>query len=241
MDGFFEPSLPLTRDPTAPNSLYLGEADSEDDVLALLKSTDAGASWSRAGVTDFDAYVLAIDPAVPTTLYAGTTSGVSKSTDGGMTWKPTALGVEMSVNVLVIDPRKPNVLYAALAGSGYPPRGSIGGLSKTTDGGMSWFPINNGLSELMDTRSPVSTLVIDPADADILYVAAPGYGVFRSVDAGANWSRFNDGLPNLGVRALAISRGRSSKLYAATDGGIFAIALTPKIRPTRARGRNHLN
>jgi len=62
---------------------------------------------------------------------------------GGVTWKPTAPGVEMSMNVLVIDPRKPNVLYAALAGS-------IGGLFKSTDSGMSWFPINNGLAELME-------------------------------------------------------------------------------------------
>jgi photosystem II stability/assembly factor-like uncharacterized protein len=147
----------------------------------------------------------------------------------------------MSVNVLVIDPRKPNILYAALAGSGYPPGGSIGGLFKSADSGMSWFPINNGLAELMDTRSPVSTLVIDPADSDILYTAAPGYGVFRSVDGGANWSRFSDGLANLGIRALAISRGRSSTLYAATDGGIFAIALTPEIRPRRLRGRNDPN
>ena len=166
---------------------------------------------------------------------------MSKSTDGGVTWKPTVLRVEMSVNVLVIDPRKPNILYAALAGSGYPPGGSIGGLFKSADSGMSWFPINNGLAELMDTRSPVSTLVIDPADSDILYTAAPGYGVFRSVDGGANWSRFSDGLANLGIRALAISRGRSSTLYAATDGGIFAIALTPEIRPRRLRGRNDPN
>lgn len=239
LDGFFEPSLPVLQDPFDPNVLYLGEANSEDDVLSLLKSIDGGASWSRSGVADFAANVLAIDPAVPTTLYAGTTSGVSKSTDGGVTWKPTALGVEMSVNVLVIDPRKPNVLYAALAGSGYLPRGSIGGLFKSTDSGMSWFRINNGLAELMDTRSPVSTLVIDPADSDILYTAAPGYGVFRSVDGGANWSRFSDGLANLGIRALAISQGRSRTLYAATDGGIFAIALTPEKGPTVLHGRNH--
>jgi photosystem II stability/assembly factor-like uncharacterized protein len=236
--GFFEPSLPVLQDPIDPNVLYLGEADSEDDVLSLLKSIDGGASWSRSGVADFAANVLAIDPAVSTTLYAGTTSGVSKSTDGGATWKPTALGVEMSVNVLVIDPSKPNVLYAALAGSGYPPRGSIGGLFKSTDSGMSWFPINNGLAELMDTRSPVSTLIIDPIDSDILYTAAAGYGVFRSVDGGANWSRFSDGLANLSIRALAISKARSGTLYAATDGGIFAIALTPEKRPSGLHGRN---
>ncbi len=51
-------------------------------------SADAGVNrWSSIGPKGGDCLALAIDPAQPATLYAGTTDGVSKSTDGGATWQ----------------------------------------------------------------------------------------------------------------------------------------------------------
>jgi hypothetical protein len=47
----------------------------------------------------------------------------------------------------------------------------------------------------------------------VLYAGSSGYGVFRSEDAGAHWSTFNDGLPNLDVRLLTVA---SNALYAVT-------------------------
>jgi hypothetical protein len=44
---------------------------------------------------------------------------------------------------------------------------------------------------------------------------------FKSIDGGANWVRFNDGLTNLNIRALAIVPGTQTTLYAATLGGAF--------------------
>jgi hypothetical protein len=64
-------------------------------------------------------------------------------------------------------------------------------------------------------------------------VWGPRYG--QPYSSMANWSRFSDGLANLGIRALAISQGQSSTLYVATDE-IFAIALAPEKRPIGLHG-----
>jgi hypothetical protein len=71
------------------------------DASGVLKSTDAGATFSpvNSGLTDrlralgLDDYVraLSIDPKTPATLYAGTSGGVLKSTDGGASWCLTGL------------------------------------------------------------------------------------------------------------------------------------------------------
>lgn len=44
----------------------------------MLKSYDAGATWTglNTGLTGARVYTLAIDPHTPTTVYAGTDSGV---------------------------------------------------------------------------------------------------------------------------------------------------------------------
>ena len=52
----------------------------------VFKSTNGGGNWSavNTGLTDTDVRALAIDPATPATLYAGTDGGgVFKSTNGG--------------------------------------------------------------------------------------------------------------------------------------------------------------
>ncbi len=50
-----------------------------------------------------------------------------------------------------------------------------------------------------------------------------GGGVYKSVDGAASWVKFNDGLTNQNVRALAIAPASPNKLYAATAAGVFSI------------------
>ena len=56
-----------------PSTLYAGTAGG-----GVFKSTDAGGTWSalNTGLTDLAVNALAIDPLTPTTLYAGTGTGV---------------------------------------------------------------------------------------------------------------------------------------------------------------------
>ena len=64
-------------------------------MAALFKSTNGGAAWSavNTGLTYTYVFALAIDPATPSTLYAGTVDGVFKSTNGGTAWSAVNTGL----------------------------------------------------------------------------------------------------------------------------------------------------
>ena len=85
--------------------------------------------WTSIGPDGGDIYALAIDPQSPTTIYAGTDGGISKSTDGGARWKALSVSsFELPVSTLAIDPLNRGTVYA----------GTYRGVFKTTDGGESW-------------------------------------------------------------------------------------------------------
>jgi photosystem II stability/assembly factor-like uncharacterized protein len=68
----------LAIDPLAPATLYVGVYAGYLNGV-VYKSTNAGGNWVDTGLTDTfvkSAYSLAIDPATPNNLYAGTENGV---------------------------------------------------------------------------------------------------------------------------------------------------------------------
>ena len=93
---------------------------------------------STHGPEGGDITVLAIDPLTPGTMYAGTrVNGVSKSTDGGDTWRVVNAGLDgqgLFVTELAIDPQTPTTLYL----------GTVSGLFKSIDGGEIWSVIGVG-------------------------------------------------------------------------------------------------
>jgi photosystem II stability/assembly factor-like uncharacterized protein len=225
-------------DSTDPNTLYVGEGDYYDSAYWLLKSTDGGSTWSiiwdRTKGLESGLNALVIDSTNPAILYAGTdddysstpgAGGLFKSVDGGASWSKTPLG-DTAVSALAIDPTNSSTLYAAIEGGFIQPRG-FRGLFKSTDGGASWVAIKSGLEGVMASRFRVTALVIDQGSANIIYAATSGVGVFRSTDSGATWAPFNNGLGNFDVRVLALAKGDSKTLYAATGGGVFAMTLLP--------------
>ena len=90
---------------------------------------------------------------------------------------------------------------------------------------MSWFAINNGLEDLIDSRFAITSLVIDPDSPGHLYAGSAGGGVFRSTDGGGVWTPLNDQLSNLYIRVLALSRGNPKTLYVGTASGVFKIVV----------------
>jgi photosystem II stability/assembly factor-like uncharacterized protein len=216
-------TLALAIDPLTPSTLYAAAYVFPEG--GIFKSIDGGASWSpsNSGVTTVvDA--LAIDPQNPNIVYAATynslrncssaadaTCGVSKTTDGGQSWR-NVLKTATPVLALAIDPKTPNTLYASTGG---------GGVFKSTNGGADWSVVNAGLSSTF-----VPALTIDPQSPGTLYAGTlrpPGSagGVFKTTDGAANWSAVNTGLANTNVQALAIDRRTPSTIYAGTDGGMF--------------------
>ena len=213
----------LVMDPTSPKVLYAGSSDTywEQGGIILQKSTDSGATW-KGFATGIASFGWAINPANPQTIYAPSeNNGLFKSTDGGANWSATGLS-KTSVSAVAIDPLNPDTLYAGTTDY-YSPRGVFPflGLFKSTDGGNSWFAINNGLGDLFGTVSIITAVAIDPDDPNILYAGTSGRGVFRSADGGASWSEFNLGLTNLSINVLTIEP-LGKHVYAATGAaGVF--------------------
>ena len=137
-------------------------------LLALFTTSQAGLVsagtnvWTSNGPEGGTIYALAIDPATPATLYAGTWGGgVFKSTNGGGNWSAVNTGLtNTTVRALAIDPVTPATLYAGTDG---------GGVFKSTNGGANWSAANTGL-----TDTYVRALAIDPVTPATLYAGTRG-------------------------------------------------------------------
>jgi len=164
----------------------------------------AGVSaWTTSGTATADIRALAIDPAHPATLYAGTSgSGVLKSTDGGESWTPANVGLASpDVGALALDPSNPAALYAGTSG---------GQVFRSADGGLSW-------SATPFLGFPVKALTADPSAPTTIYAGTYGGGVFRSTNSGATWTAANSGLQHFGVQALIVNPAAPGTLYAGTS------------------------
>src|SRR5262245_8625734 len=196
------PMTALAVDPKTPTTLYAAAGQGtffgsgrRDHFGRLYKSTDGGVSWvmSSGDVADSMISAIVVAPQAPDAVYAITTlSGVIKSTDAGSTWHPAGSGITSTqVTALAISARNVNTLYAGTADRG---------VFKSVDGGKSWRLSDRGL-----TNKVVSALVVDPLTASSIYAATTTQtttDVFRSIDAGAGWTRI--GSVSVHVPALAI-------------------------------------
>ena len=81
----------ITFDWGRPDTMYLPTMDTANGVM---KSTDAGRSWSSVGLTTDDIY--SVMPLGDGVVLAGTVAnGLFKSTDGGRTWRRSTSGMEI--------------------------------------------------------------------------------------------------------------------------------------------------
>jgi len=167
--------------------------------------------------------VVKFHPSVPTTIFAaGVSGGIWRSDDNATTWRPTGDGLtNIAVNSLLIDPARPDVMYAGtgegyfreeIRGTGLPLRGS--GIYVTTDGARSW-------QQLPATNTPdfhwVNDLEFGVNDSRRIY-AATRSGVWRSTDRGATWTRLLAVDVRGGCLDLALRPDRSEDVLFASCG-----------------------
>jgi photosystem II stability/assembly factor-like uncharacterized protein len=182
----------------------------------LYKSNDGAANWSNDnyGLTSISNIV--IHPTQTSTLYAGATGGVARSTNGGRTWSLLNSGLNnQSAIKVVIDPVTPSTIYAATYDV-Y--AGSANGIYKSIDSGNTWTQIKNGM-----TNTSILSLVIDPVTPTTLYVGTYGGPIYKTVNGGTNWAP--SGNPSISFAvSLAIDPSNPSTIFAAdsmSGGGIF--------------------
>ena len=156
----------------------------------------------------------------PNVFYvAATDGGVWKSTDYGRVWTPIFDRQPVgSIGALAVAPSDPAIIYVGSGEGLQRPDLSIGdGMYKSTDGGRTWTHLA-GLRGGQQTAA----ILVDPRDADRLFVAVLGHpygpnaerGVYRSTDGGATFERvlFKD--ENTGAVALEFDPANAQVVYA---------------------------
>src|ERR1700691_427628 len=158
-------------------------------------------------------------PGDSTTFYFGSVNGgIWKTIDAGVVWTPIFDSQPVgSIGALSVAPSDPKVIYAGTGESDIRSDLSSGnGVYKSTDAGKTWNHIG-----LEDTRQ-ISRIVVDPQNANVVYVGALGHaygpseqrGVYKSVDGGAHWTRVLDLGSEIGISDLAICSASPQLLFA---------------------------
>lgn len=207
----------VTLAPSNPNIVWVGTGENNNQRSVgygdgVYKSLDGGKSWDHMGLKASEHIGrIIVHPTNPDIVYvaaigplwsAGGDRGVFKTTDGGKTWSQvlqkdgkSLLDEHTGVTDLVMDPRNPDVLYAAAFQRRRHVFTYVGGgpgstLYKSTDGGATWTQSAKGFPEGDIGRIG---LAISPADPEIIYAiveaTADKSGFFRSTDRGASWHK----------------------------------------------------
>jgi hypothetical protein len=81
---------------------------------------------------------------------------------------------------------------------------------------------NHGVNWAVSWYWPFMTSVLaNPSNDQVIFAADSGYGVIMTTNGGASWEEINSNLGDKRVRDLAMSRGDTLHLYAATCSGLY--------------------
>lgn len=201
-----QPSLAvgaLALAPGNPETIWVGtgEPNFACDThfgVGLLRSTDGGYRWTQFGAATFANLAISrvvIHPTNPSVMWVsatsamagficgsvGSSSGVYKSTDGGVNWSTTG-SPGGDVSDLVIDPFDPQVLFLTR---------NYSGVYRSTNGGTSWSPLTGtGLPASGARRIDLAIHPTVPGTVYALYTNGSGnlINTWKSIDSGASWT-----------------------------------------------------
>jgi photosystem II stability/assembly factor-like uncharacterized protein len=237
-------SLTAAGIPGDPSTYYFGAAGG-----GVWKSVDGANTWKPVFDHEGSASIgsLAVAPSDPNTIYVGTGEGcirgdaaegdgVYKSIDGGATWKNIGLNDSRAIGKIAVNPKNPDIVFAAALGHVFGPNPERG-VFRSTDGGKSWNKVL-----YVDDHTGAIDVVFDPNNPNILFAATwqvyrtpwtlssggPGSGLYRSSDGGSTWKRITaeQGLPKgpygrIGVAVGADSQRVYALIEAKENGGLY--------------------
>ncbi|MDD4271709.1 MAG: YCF48-related protein [Patescibacteria group bacterium] len=183
----------------------------------VYKSLNKGASWTqktsiqgvntKRSFSGIDIISLAIDPSDNKAIYAGSfENGLFYSYDSGESWQvATGLG-KVSISNIAVDPADKCVIYATAGNK----------VLKSEDCSRTWAQVyfDN------DLKASVSSLVIDYANSNNIFIGTSNGDIIKSSDKGASWralDRFDSQ-----VDKIAISPANPKIMFVGTTArGIF--------------------
>ena len=179
----------VTVDPSNPHVVWVGTGEDVGGRHVgfgdgIYRSEDGGETWVNKGLKDSQHIsTIIVHPENSDVVWAavhgplwspGGDRGLFMTTDGGETWTKTLGGGEWTgVSDVVVDPRDPNILYAATwqhhrTVAAYMGGGPETGIHRSTDGGLSWTELETGLPE--GDMGKIG-LAISTQNPDVIYAA----------------------------------------------------------------------
>jgi len=193
--------------PQKPATVYVGtgESNMRNSVSignGMYKTTDGGDNWKAIGLdsTEHIAKIIVhpsndqiVYVAVPGPLWSDSKHrGLYKTSNGGETWEKILYHDEKTgCAELLMDPKNPNILFASMWQFRRQPfsfnsGGEGSGMYKSTDGGLTWKEISNGLPPKPFGRI---AMALAPSDSRKMWaiVESKNTGLYISDDGGESW------------------------------------------------------
>jgi photosystem II stability/assembly factor-like uncharacterized protein len=230
---------------TDKNTFYFGATGG-----GVWKTTNAGATWKNISDKYFGGTIgaVAVAPSDEQIIYVGEgentmrgnvsegLGGAWRSDDAGRTWKNIGLKDGRHIIRMVVHPRNPDIVWAAVMGHLFGPNQERG-VYKTIDGGKTWKKVL-----YVNEQTGASDLVMEPGNPNILYAGTwrlirtpyslesggEGSGIWKSMDGGETWKNISSakGFPKgiWGIVGVAVAPSNPDKVYAIIEnekGGMF--------------------
>ncbi|HAN95997.1 MAG TPA: hypothetical protein DCQ98_00525, partial [Planctomycetaceae bacterium] len=248
--------------PSNGNVIYVGTGEANNQRSSywgdgVYRSDDAGKTWKHLGLVDSHHIArIVVSPTDENRLYVAAMGhlyteneerGVYRSLDGGATWERTLyVGPSVGATDLLIDPRDPNVVYAATYERirrpwNFDGAGPGSGIWKSTDAGATWTRLAGGLPGGEIGRIGLAMFAGDP---NFLYAAVPNANLITDrasvgppkKNEDGTWSlpfglsvRFADGVATI----AAIERnGAAARAEVPRDRKLIAIGETAIVDET---------
>ena len=178
----------------------------------IYKSIDGGSAWTRLlSLSERYIWRLAGHSSNAQLLFAATSKGLFKSTNGGANWSQKTFD---EVRAVAVDPLDQNHVLIGAPGAG---------IYVSNDVGDTFSLSNSGLDSL-----DITAIAFDPLTSGIVYAGlnsnAGGQwgGVFKSINGGNTWSDWNN--PN---NAGALANKFVTALVVDDQGGVHAGTFNP--------------
>lgn len=232
----------IAVDPNNSSVIYIatGDCDASDTYsIGVLKSIDGGVTWNTTGLTFTTTNKLAGDiimnPSDSNMLWAATSDGIYKTTNGGTNWTLVQAG-DFSQGRIRLKPGDSNTVYAVSTNRFY----------RSTNAGTSFTVVTTGL--------PFSAgrfiMDVTAANSNYIYILSSTtggglQGIYRSTNGGTNWVKTSgttdifESTQSWYDLALAVSQTNENEIYTgclnvwkSLDGGVSVTKLNNWSSPT---------
>ena len=227
------------------NTFYFGATGG-----GVWQTTDGGSNWKNISDKYFGGSIgaVAVAPSDENIIYVGEgentmrgnvsegLGGMWRSEDAGRSWKNIGLKDGRHIIRILVHPRNPDVVWAAVMGHLFGPN-EMRGVYKTTDGGKNWRRVL-----YVNNQTGASELSMEYGNPEVMYAGTwrllrtpyslesggEGSGLWKSTDGGETWTNITNrkGLPRgvWGIVGVAVAPSNPEKVYAIIEnagGGMF--------------------